>query len=95
MVLLIAEIIAPGFFLFFVGAAAMTTGILGAAARFGLVPQLAIFAILAFLGVQFGGRRFYAARYDYSADRTSTIRQRACSAGSSSWCSQSIRTAAA
>ena len=70
VLLLTAEIIAPGFFLFFVGAAALTTGILALLLGFGLVPQLAIFAILAYLSVQFGGRRFYAARYDYSADRT-------------------------
>ena len=70
VILLIAEVIAPGFFLLFIGAAALVTGILSLALGFGLVPQLAIFAILAYLAVHFGGRRFYAARYDHSADRT-------------------------
>ena len=69
VVLLIAEIIAPGFFLLFIGVAALLTGILALLLGFGLVPQLGIFAILAYLSVHFGGRRFYAARYDYSADR--------------------------
>ena len=70
VLLLIAEVVAPGFFLFFVGAAALATGILALLLGFGLVPQLALFAILAYLSVHFGGKRFYAARYDYSADRT-------------------------
>jgi membrane protein implicated in regulation of membrane protease activity len=70
VVLLIAEVIAPGFFLLFIGVAALLTGILALLLGFGLVPQLAIFAILAYLSVHFGGRRFYAARYDHSADRT-------------------------
>jgi inner membrane protein len=68
VILLIAEIVAPGFFLFFVGAAALATGLLALLLGFGLVPQLAIFALLAYLSVHFGGRRFYAARYDYSSD---------------------------
>jgi membrane protein implicated in regulation of membrane protease activity len=70
VVLLIAEVIAPGFFLLFIGVAALLTGILALLLGFGLVPQLAVFAILAYLSVHFGGRRFYAARYDHSADRT-------------------------
>lgn len=69
VILLIAEVIAPGFFLLFIGVAALLTGILALTLGFGLVTQLAIFAILAYLTVHFGGRRFYAARYDYSADR--------------------------
>ena len=69
VVLLIAEVVAPGFFLLFIGVAALLTGILALALGFGLVAQLAIFAVLAYLSVHFGGRRFYAARYDYSADR--------------------------
>lgn len=69
VVLLIAEVVAPGFFLLFIGVAALLTGILALLLGFGLVPQLAIFAILAYLSVHFGGRRFYATRYDYSADR--------------------------
>ena len=68
VILLIAEIVAPGFFLFFVGAAALATGLLALLLGFGLVPQLAIFALLAYLSFHFGGRRFYASRYDYSSD---------------------------
>ena len=69
VVLLIAEVIAPGFSLLFIGVAALLTGILALVLGFGLVPQLAVFALLAYLSVHFGGKRFYAARYDYSADR--------------------------
>ncbi|HKP33742.1 MAG TPA: NfeD family protein [Sphingomicrobium sp.] len=68
VILLIAEVIAPGFFLIFIGGAAMVTGILALLLGFGLVPQLAIFALVAYLAVHFAGRRFYASRYDYSAD---------------------------
>ena len=68
VMLLIAEVIAPGFFLIFIGAAAMATGLLALLLGFGVVPQLAVFAIVAYLAVHFGGRRFYASRYDYSAD---------------------------
>jgi len=67
VILLIAEIVAPGFFLLFVGAAALATGVVALLFGLGLVPQLAIFAVLAYLSVHFGGRRFYAARYDYSS----------------------------
>jgi membrane protein implicated in regulation of membrane protease activity len=68
VLLLIAEVIAPGFSLIFIGAAAIATGLLAMLLGFGLVLQLALFAILAFLAVRIGGRRFYASRYDYSAD---------------------------
>ena len=67
VILLIAEIVAPGFFLLFVGAAALVTGVLALLFGLGLVSQLAIFAVLAYLSVHFGGRRFYASRYDYSS----------------------------
>lgn len=68
VVLLIAELIAPGFSLIFIGAAGIATGLL--ALTLGLSPalQFATFAILALLAVRVGGRRFYASRYDYSAD---------------------------
>ena len=69
VVLLIAELIAPGFSLIFIGAAAIATGVLSLAIGFGVALQLGTFAVLALLAVRFGGRRFYAARYDYSADR--------------------------
>jgi membrane protein implicated in regulation of membrane protease activity len=68
VVLLIAEVIAPGFSLIFIGAAAIATGLLAMALGVGLVLQFGLFAILAFLAARIGGRRFYASRYDYSAD---------------------------
>ena len=67
VILLIAEVVAPGFFLLFVGVAALVTGVIALLSGLGLIPQLAIFAVLAYLSVHFGGRRFYAARYDYSS----------------------------
>lgn len=68
VVLLIAELIAPGFFLIFIGAAGIATGVLSLLFGLPLVLQLAVFAILAFLAARFGGRQFYATRYDYSSD---------------------------
>jgi inner membrane protein len=68
VVLLIAEVVAPGFSLIFIGAAAIATGLLALLLGVGVVLQLGLFAILAFLAVRIGGRRFYASRYDYSAD---------------------------
>jgi membrane protein implicated in regulation of membrane protease activity len=67
VVLLIAEVIAPGFSLIFIGAAAILTGLLALATGFGVVLQLAAFAVLAFLAVKIGGRSFYASRYDYTS----------------------------
>jgi len=67
-VLLIAEVIAPGFFLIFIGAAAIITGLLTLAAGLGVALQLAVFAVFAFVAVRVLGRRFYASRYDYTAD---------------------------
>ena len=68
VLLLIAELIAPGFSLIFIGAAGIATGVLSLALGLPLVLQLATFAVLAFLAVRIVGRRFYASRYDYSAD---------------------------
>ena len=68
VILLIAEVIAPGFFLIFIGAAAIATGLLTLAVGFAVALQLAVFAALAFLAVRIIGRRFYASRYDYTAD---------------------------
>jgi membrane protein implicated in regulation of membrane protease activity len=68
VVLLIAELIAPGFFLIFIGAAAIATGIATLLIGLPLALQMAVFAVLAFLSVRVGGRRAYATRYDYSAD---------------------------
>jgi membrane protein implicated in regulation of membrane protease activity len=68
VVLLIAEVIAPGFSLIFIGAAGMATGVLSLVLDLPVTIQLAVFASLAFMAVRIGGRRFYASRYDYSAD---------------------------
>src|SRR5437762_5622807 len=68
VVLLIAELIAPGFSLIFVGAAGIATGVLSLLLGPPVAAQLAIFAILAIVAARVGGRRFYASRYDYSAD---------------------------
>lgn len=68
VVLLIAEVIAPGFFLIFIGAAAIATGLLTLVTGLAVALQLAVFAVLAFLSVRIIGRRFYASRYDYTAD---------------------------
>ena len=67
VLLLIAELIAPGFSLIFVGAAGIATGLLSLLLPLPLAAQLALFAVLALLSVRVGGRRFYASRYDYSS----------------------------
>jgi hypothetical protein len=61
VVLLIAEVIAPGFFLIFLGAAAIATGIFAVLFDLGTAPQLALFALYALLAVMIG-RRFYGNR---------------------------------
>ena len=61
VVLLIAEVIAPGFFLIFIGAAAIATGVFTVLFDLGTAPQLALFALYALLAVMLG-RRFYANR---------------------------------
>lgn len=68
VVLLIAELIAPGFFLMFIGAAAIATGLLSIVAPLGTAVQLGIFAVLAIVIARVGGRRAYASRYDHSSD---------------------------
>jgi inner membrane protein len=68
IVLLIAEVIAPGFFLMFIGAAAIATGLLSLLLPVGIPLQLAMFAILAVVLVRVGGRRAYASKYDFSTD---------------------------
>ena len=68
VVLLIAELIAPGFFLVFIGGAAVATGFASLLLPLSLPLQLALFAVLAFVAVRVGGRRAYSMRYDYSAD---------------------------
>jgi membrane protein implicated in regulation of membrane protease activity len=61
VLLLILEVIAPGFFLMFIGAAAIATGVFTKLLGLGIVPQLALFALYALIAV-LGGRRFYAHR---------------------------------
>jgi membrane protein implicated in regulation of membrane protease activity len=68
VVLLIAELIAPGFFLVFIGGAAVATGFLSLLLPLPIALQLAIFAVLAFLSVRIGGRRAYSMRYEHSTD---------------------------
>lgn len=61
VLLLIAEIVAPGFFLLFVGAAAIATGLFVVLFDLGLAPALALFAIYTALAVAVG-RKVYANR---------------------------------
>lgn len=68
VILLIAEVIAPGFFLVFIGGAAIATGVVSLLLPIGLALQLALFAVLALVAVRVGGRRAYASRYDHSSD---------------------------
>jgi membrane protein implicated in regulation of membrane protease activity len=63
IVLLIAEVIAPGFFLIFVGAAAIATGIFTLLFDLGLASQLSLFVIYAILAVMLG-KRWYAQPHD-------------------------------
>jgi membrane protein implicated in regulation of membrane protease activity len=68
VVLLIAELIAPGFFLVFVGGAAIATGLVTLLVGIPVAAQLALFAALAYLSARIGGRYAYSYRYDYSSD---------------------------
>jgi membrane protein implicated in regulation of membrane protease activity len=67
VVLLIAEIIAPGFFLIFIGAAAVATGLFTLLFNLGLASELALFAVYALLAVM-AGRRFYANHDEATTD---------------------------
>ena len=67
VVLLIAEVIAPGFFLVFLGAAALATGLFTVLFDLGTAPQLALFALYAVLALMVG-KRFYSNRPADSAD---------------------------
>jgi len=58
VILLIAEVIAPGFFLVFIGAAAIAAGLFTLLFGLGTVAQLALFALYAILAVLLG-KRFY------------------------------------
>jgi hypothetical protein len=59
VLLLIAEILAPGFFLVFIGAAAIATGAFALLFDLGLPLQLALFALYSVIAVLVG-RRVYA-----------------------------------
>ena len=67
VLLLILEVIAPGFFLVFIGAAAMATGLFTVLFDLGTSSQLALFALYAVIAVMVG-RRFYANRTADSTD---------------------------
>lgn len=56
VLLLIAEIIAPGFFLVFVGAAAIATGLFTLLFDLGTAPQMILFAVYSVLAVMIGKR---------------------------------------
>ena len=56
--LLIAEVIAPGFFLIFIGAAALATGLFTLLFGLGSVAQLLLFLVYAAVAV-LAGKRFY------------------------------------
>lgn len=59
LVLLIAEVVAPGFFLIFLGIAAIATGLFTILFDLGLAPQLALFVIYTGLALMIG-KRWYA-----------------------------------
>jgi membrane protein implicated in regulation of membrane protease activity len=59
VLLLIAEIIAPGFFLVFIGAAAIAAGLFTLLFDLGVAGQLTLFAIYAVVAVMIG-RKVYA-----------------------------------
>jgi membrane protein implicated in regulation of membrane protease activity len=67
VVLLIAEVIAPGFFLVFIGAAAIAAGAFTMLFGLGAAAQFALFALYAVIAVM-AGRRFYANRAADSSD---------------------------
>jgi len=56
LILLIAEIVAPGFFLVFLGVAAIATGLFTLLFDLGLGPQLALFVVYTALAVMIGKR---------------------------------------
>lgn len=67
VLLLIAELVAPGFFLLFVGVAAMATGVFALLFGLGAPAQLALFVLYTLLAVMIG-RRFYANAVTDSSD---------------------------
>ena len=67
VLLLILEVIAPGFFLVFLGASAIATGLFTVLFDLGTPAQLALFALYSVLAVLIG-RRFYGNRTVDSVD---------------------------
>ncbi|QNM83603.1 NfeD family protein [Sphingomonas sabuli] len=67
IVLLALEMVAPGVFLFWIGIAAIVTGLFALLFPIGIAGQLGLFAIYALLAV-FAGRRFYAVKGDSQVD---------------------------
>ena len=67
VLLLIAEVIAPGFFLVFIGAAAIAAGLFTVLFDLGLPAQLALFALYAIMAMLVG-RRVYANQNVDSSD---------------------------
>ena len=59
LLLLIAEVVAPGFFLVFLGVAAIATGVFTLLFDLSLAPQLILFVIYTALAVMIG-KRWYA-----------------------------------
>jgi membrane protein implicated in regulation of membrane protease activity len=72
VLLLIAEILAPGFFLVFVGAAAIATGLFTLLFDLGLPAQLVLFALYSVLAVMIG-KRWYGE--PDAADQRHTINE--------------------
>ena len=67
LILLIAEIVAPGFFLVFLGVAAIATGLFTLLFDLGLGPQLALFVVYTALAVMIG-KRWYGEPDDHDQD---------------------------
>ena len=67
VLLLILEVIAPGFFLVFLGAAAIATGLFTVLFDLGTASQLALFALYAVIAMLVG-RKVYANRTPDSTD---------------------------
>ena len=67
VILLIAEIVAPGFFLIFIGAAAIATGLFVLLLDLGLASGLALFALYTVIAVAVG-RKVYANKPVNSTD---------------------------
>ena len=67
VLLLIAEVVAPGFFLIFIGAAAIATGLFAILFELGLAAQLSLFVVYGLLALMLG-RRLYGNRAADSDD---------------------------